>query len=110
MVKDRITLIGLTMGLVLYMVFTFEMRHEFPYFTTVLIVFSFSMMVFVAFMKQLSNVWYQRGFFTNAILALFLPFFEGMSFLFVTVIVFAILAFSQYAVYQLKSSDQSNDS
>jgi len=109
MYKDKIVLIGLTMGLILYLIFSFELKNQLPYFTTVMIVFSFSLMVFVAFMKQMNNIWYQRGFVINALLALLLPFIDGMPFLFVSVIIFSILAFSQYAMYLMKSEDRSND-
>lgn len=103
MYKDKMVLIGLTMGLILYLVFSFELRNQFPYFTTVLIVFTFSLIIFVAFMKQIPSKWYQRGFTINAVLVLLLPLFEGMSFILIIVIFFSILAFSQYAVYLIKS-------
>jgi len=109
MYKDKMVLIGLTMGLIVYLIFSFELSNQFPYFTTVLMVFSFSLIVFVAFMKEMDNIWYQRGFVVNALLALLLPFIEGTSFLFVSVIIFSVLAFSQYAMYLMKSDDRSND-
>lgn len=107
--KDKMVLIGLTMGLILYLVFSFELRNQFSYFTTVLIVFSFSLIIFVAYMKQIPSRWYQRGFVINAILVLLLPLLEGISFILITIIFFSILAFSQYAVYLMKSQGRFSD-
>ncbi|PYZ95182.1 hypothetical protein CR194_06610 [Salipaludibacillus keqinensis] len=105
MEKEKWIMVAITMGLVLYLAFSFELSHQYPYLMTVLIIFSFSLISFFAFMREISRSWLLKGFIVNGVLAMLLPFFEGMGLLWVTMLMLAILSLILCAVYLLKQTN-----
>lgn len=56
-------------------------------------------------MREISRSWLLKGFIVNGVLAMLLPFFEGMGLLWVTMLMLAILSLILCAVYLLKQTN-----
>lgn len=102
MVKDKIILVILSLSALAVLIFSFEQSGIYPFLTTVLIIFAFSLISFFAFMTKISRAWYYRIFTVNFILIVLLPIVEGMNFLLISVILLAVLALTQLAFYLIQ--------
>ncbi|WP_096201783.1 hypothetical protein [Bacillus sp. FJAT-45350] len=101
-VKEKLVLIGFAMAALTVLIFSFEYSSSYPFLMAVIIIFTLSLMCFFTFMNNVSRAWFVRGFITNVVLITLLPIIEGMELILISVILLAVLAFTQFAYIMLQ--------
>lgn len=104
--RDRVILIAIAGTAFLFMIFQLDIHADLPYLTAVIILFTLSFALFLAFMHQFNRMWLLRFWIANAVAAVLLPIIEGMDYIWVTLVILLLLAGSMAAVYLLQSDQE----
>ena len=104
LLRDRLILVLIVSAVLSFLILQFDLRGEYPFLAAVLVVFSFSAVAFIAFMNHLSMKWFIRFWTVNFVLSVLLLLIEGIEFLWLSLIMWLLLAGAQISVYLLRGN------